>query len=90
MLDSYAIGKVSLARQPVHRSFLGMNPAPDDLIGVTAGAQLLHLSRARLHQMVREGKLPATLVGGSYVLRRADVIALRHRPKPGHPKNSQS
>ena len=63
---------------------------PNGLMGVTAAAKVLRVSRSRVHQMITEGKLPATLVGISYALRRADVIELKDRPGPGAPPKHRS
>jgi excisionase family DNA binding protein len=48
-------------------------------------AKRLGISDVRVRQLVREGRLPATLFGRVFMIREADLKAVGHR-KPGRPR----
>ena len=60
----------------------GTVPLPD-LIGVTEAAAMLGLSRARVNQMIGEGKLQSVRVGNSNALVLAQVANLVNHDWPG-------
>lgn len=63
-----------------------------DLLTVRQVAEQLSLSRARILQFIREGRLPATLVNGrQYMIRPEDVANIvRHKHGArGHAKNRE-
>lgn len=53
----------------------------DDLIGITEAAEIVARDRTMVHRYIREHRLPVALKlpgqTGAYLLRRADVEALR-------------
>lgn len=53
--------------------------APAELMSVRAAAAQLGVSTQRVHQLIKDGRLPVQRVGHSYVLRAADV---RAGPRP--------
>lgn len=57
-------------------------------IGTTEAGRRLGLSKQRIHQLIRDGRLPAQLLGPRmYVLREKDVERLRAEPRrPGRPR----
>jgi excisionase family DNA binding protein len=61
----------------------------DDLIGTQQAAEILGVSLARVHQLIKGGRLPATKFGerlrGVWMIRRADLEKVKHRPGPGRP-----
>lgn len=48
-----------------------------DLIDVSEAAVIIGVSRRRVQAMCKSGRLPAVLVGNSYVIRRADAERVR-------------
>lgn len=53
-----------------------------DAVSVTEAAALLGVSRQRVHQLIGEQRIPATRIGHSYAIARADVSAYaRGRPE---------
>src|SRR5215471_9679489 len=52
---------------------------------VPAAAKELGLSTSRIHFFIREGRLKATKVGGTWIIQRRDLAAVRNRPGPGWP-----
>jgi excisionase family DNA binding protein len=61
----------------------------DDLISTQQAAEILGISLARVHQLIKDGRLPATKFGerlrGMWLIRRADLEKVRVRPGPGRP-----
>jgi len=57
----------------------------DTFLSVAEAASVLNVHRTRINQLIDTGKLPATRVGRSYVIREADLEAVRERPSPGRP-----
>lgn len=57
-------------------------------IGTTEARRRLGLSKQRVHQLIRDGRLPAQLVGPRmYLLREKDVERLRVEPRhAGRPR----
>jgi excisionase family DNA binding protein len=52
-----------------------------DVMDLTTAARTLGVSRQRVHQLIRAGRLPASWTGSSWVLTRAAVSAYGERPK---------
>lgn len=50
-------------------------PALDELISIPRVARLLEMDRSTLSRKVRQGRFPATVVGGIYVTTLRDVLA---------------
>ena len=58
-----------------------------DWISVTDAAEILGLTRRRVHDIIKDGRLKPTRVGSVYLLLRADVVAFGKAPRsPGRPK----
>ena len=54
-----------------------------DLVGTTEAAQMLGVTRQRVNQMVREGKITGVRVGNAWAFDRADIFkALLQRSTP--------
>ncbi len=57
-----------------------------DWISVTDAAAILGLSRRRVHDIIKDGRLSPTKVGSVYLLLRSDVVAFAKLPRaPGRP-----
>ena len=54
------------------------------LISSSEAAAKLGVHITRVQVLIREGRLPAQLIGGSYVIDEADLRLVNHR-KPGRP-----
>lgn len=52
---------------------------PEDLMSVTQAADELGITRAAVHDALREGRLKGQQIGNAWVLNRADVAAYRER-----------
>ena len=52
---------------------------PDDLITTIQAAELLGVSRCRVQQLVKAGRLPAQKIGRDLFIRFADLDAVRER-----------
>jgi len=57
-----------------------------DLITTTEAAKRLGLSLRRVQDLVKAGRIKATLFNGTYAIRPADLAAVKVR-KPGRPRN---
>lgn len=59
----------------------------EEMLGVGQVAEVLGVSRYRVHQLIGKGTIPAEMVAGRYLVRRGDLDrpAVRDR-KPGRPK----
>lgn len=61
-----------------------------DLIDVSEAAAIIGVSRRRVQAMCKSGRLPAALVGNSYVIRRADAERVRDEEREaGRPHKKQ-
>jgi excisionase family DNA binding protein len=57
----------------------------ETLISTSEAAVALGLTKARVQQMIWEGKLPARRVGKSWVIRKADLPLVEDRNPAGRP-----
>lgn len=58
---------------------------------VTQAAETLHISPARVRQLISNGALPAKKIGASWILREEDVLdRLSKAPEAGRPKKPLS
>jgi excisionase family DNA binding protein len=58
-----------------------------EYVTTVEAAELLGVSRARVDQFCRDGRLPAEMVGMMRLIRRGDVMAFKKQPRPeGYPK----
>lgn len=55
-----------------------------NFLSVTEAAGKLGITRARVHQLLSAGSLPAQKIGHNYVIREADLALMADR-KPGRP-----
>lgn len=55
------------------------------LIGVEDAAGILGISGRRVRALIAEGKLPATFVGGGYVIEEDALKSVQVYGKPGRP-----
>jgi excisionase family DNA binding protein len=62
-----------------------MAGAKDVYISVSEAAKILKISRQRVLQLIKEGRLTATKVANAYLIQRADLAAVENR-KPGRPR----
>ncbi len=62
-------------------------PAPPTAVTAEQAARRLGVTRLTVYKYIRQGRLPATRQGRSYVVRLEDVAALRKtlRPRRGRP-----
>lgn len=60
---------------------------PVEWLGTQDAADLLNVSAGRVRQLVAEGRIPVTQVGGVNLIRPADLEAVRHRPV-GRPRSA--
>lgn len=59
-------------------------------VSVTDAAELLGLSRRRVHDIIRDGRLKPTRVGSVYLLLRSDVEKFAKKPrKSGRPRKKK-
>jgi excisionase family DNA binding protein len=56
-------------------------------ISVTEAAAELGVTRARVHALIRDGRLPASKIGSQYVIQPKDLAKVRER-KPGRPRKA--
>ena len=59
--------------------------SPDDLIGTAEAGRVLGVQAQRVAQLIRAGRLPARLIGGSFVIRRGDLALVADR-RVGRPR----
>jgi excisionase family DNA binding protein len=60
----------------------------EELIGTAEAAQRMGRSKKWVEYLIREKRLPAILVGKSYVIKASDVDSFEHKPRgkpPAHP-----
>ena len=57
------------------------------LLSTEEAAQRLGVISERVRQLIKDGRLPATLVGGSYVIQEQDIQKVAVR-KTGRPRGS--
>ena len=60
------------------------------LLSVADAARELHVSARRVRQFIEAGRLRAHKLGRDYVIVRADLDAVRHRPGPGRPTTKRT
>ena len=60
----------------------------DALLGTRDAATRLGITPRRVVALIRAGRLPATRVGRSWVIREADLALVKER-RPGRPSNRQ-
>jgi excisionase family DNA binding protein len=59
-----------------------------ELVGVTLAAKELHLSRNRVRQLIKAGRLPAQKIGREYAITREDLEKFKTIDRPvGRPPN---
>jgi excisionase family DNA binding protein len=56
-----------------------------ELLTTKQAGDVLGVSRARIHQFIAEGRLPAIKPGREYLVMRADLQAVVRKPV-GHPR----
>ena len=61
------------------------NKSPDDLLSTPDAGAELGIGITRVQVLIREGRLPATRIGRTWVVRRGDLDLVRNRP-PGRPR----
>ena len=61
-----------------------MEEVSGNLISVTEAAKQLGVIRQRVLQLIDAGRLPATKVGSTYVIKETDLDLVKDR-KPGRP-----
>jgi excisionase family DNA binding protein len=60
-----------------------------NLLSVSQAADKLGISRWRINQLIKEGRLPAQKVGRAYVIKESDLKLVEDR-KPGRPPKQSS
>lgn len=61
--------------------------AKPDYISTVEAAERLGLSRRRVLDFIKAGRIPVIKIGNSFAIRPADLAAVRVR-KPGRPRKS--
>lgn len=59
---------------------------PAEYLSTREAADLLGLSKARIDQFCRDGRLPSVTVGNARIILRADVVAFRKQKRPAGAK----
>lgn len=59
----------------------------EKLLSVAEAGEVLGLSRRTILRRIDAGRLPSIKIGTGYVLKEADVLALRKR-RPGRPRKN--
>ena len=67
-----------------------MNAETNNLISVTEAAKRLGVIRQRVFQLIKSGKLPATMVGSQYVIQESDLELVKDRQTGRPPKAKES
>jgi excisionase family DNA binding protein len=62
-----------------------MPTKPSTVLDTKTAAKELGISPRRVQALITAGKLPAQILGGTYIINRADLAKVRNR-KPGRPK----
>lgn len=61
-----------------------------ELVGVTVAAKELHLSRNRVRQLIKAGRLPAQKIGREYAITREDLEEFKAIERPvGRPPKKE-
>lgn len=60
-----------------------------ELISTKEAAERLGIHQTRVQVLIRSGRLPATLIGGTYLIRKSDLALVAER-KPGRPSKPKS
>jgi excisionase family DNA binding protein len=61
-----------------------------ELVGVTVAAKELHISRNRVRQLIKAGRLPAQKIGREYAITREDLEAFKVIDRPvGRPPREE-
>lgn len=60
-----------------------MPPKPATILSVADAASELDVSPRQVRNLIGSGLLPASQIGGSYVIQRADLAAVPRDRKPG-------
>ncbi len=62
-----------------------------ELVGVTVAAKELHLSRNRVRQLIKAGRLPAQKIGREYAITREDLETFKAIDRPvGRPPKEEA
>ncbi|MEZ5427278.1 MAG: helix-turn-helix domain-containing protein [Pyrinomonadaceae bacterium] len=62
----------------------------DKLLSVTEAAEILGVNRQRTHQLIKDGRLNAQMVGSQWVIKESDLEAVKDRPTGRPPKDSEN
>jgi excisionase family DNA binding protein len=54
-------------------------------ITVTQAAKKMNVSRARIHELIQQGRIPVIRAGAQYMIRPADIDNFEKR-RPGRPR----
>lgn len=65
-----------------------MLPLEQKRLTAAQAAKKLRISAARVRQLIRDKKLPATEFGNNWMILESDLELVRVRPKAGRPPNS--
>lgn len=60
-----------------------------NLLSVSEAAKELNLSPRRIHDFIKDGRLPAEKIGVYYVIKQADLELVKDRPT-GRPKKKKA
>lgn len=61
-----------------------------ELLTVQAAAKRLGISVPRVHQLIREKRLPAEKLGSQYVIQEKDLLLVEDRPTGRPPKRTKN
>jgi excisionase family DNA binding protein len=64
-----------------------MTAKKDRLLSVTEAAEILGVNRQRTHQLIKDGRLKAEMIGTQYVIKESDLDAVKDRPTGRPPKD---
>jgi excisionase family DNA binding protein len=62
---------------------------PGELISAKEAAERLNLTEQQTRSLIRDGKLPATRVGKTWIIDAKDLPLAQNRPKVGRPLGSK-
>lgn len=62
----------------------------EELISAKEAAERLNLTEQQTRSLIRDGKLPATRIGRTWIIAVKDLPLAEKRPKPGRPSGSKS
>jgi excisionase family DNA binding protein len=60
----------------------------EDFLTVSEAAKELNISARRVHQLIKDERLPAQKLGSYFVIKRADLALVKERPL-GRPKKAK-